>query len=180
MPSDDPSVASIYDLREERRAGDSALTVQLLADLTALMQEGHLPADLGITRHRLQVVLSPALSHHPFPAEALEVVRERWPDGRMDVHHRATYPRGASRRTKATVQDAYRYTALLRPVDITASQWSPDVPPRLEVWSIFRPHQCTQFTGYTDPSGRPRWRCADFGCKRVLGIRAAQAKGLQP
>jgi len=171
---------SRYDKRDARRAGDSLLTLQAMSHLADLMRSGDLPADLSITRHRLQVVVDAVGHMEPFPEEALEVIKKHWPGGTEVLQHRAVHSRRQRKRTKANVQDAYRLEIPLREVDPDAPRWMPDMPPRIEIWGVYRPHVCTRYTGYLDPSKKPRWRCSDRGCERVLGVRAARAMGLQP
>ena len=176
----DEKIASTHDRLNARRAKDSLLTIQAMSDLADLMREGALPKDLSITRHRIQVVVDAVGHFEPFPEEALAVIQERWPGGTEVLQHRAVHSRKQRKRTKANVLDQYRLEIPLREVDEEAPQWRPDYPPRIEVWGVFRPHVCTRYVGYLDPSKKPRWRCADRGCERVLGVRAARAMGLQP
>lgn len=182
MPSDDPNVISALDQRMERKTNDALLTVEALDKVVGLMREGRISPRLSIMRYPLQIVLQSEVGEYkrPFDQADLAVIEEVFGAGTQRVKLRAVHSERDRRRHTSRIYDSATRTYPLRPVNLDAPKWRPDVQPRVEVWGIFVPHECSDFTGYTDPSGKPRWRCGHHGCRKVLGIRAARERGLTP
>lgn len=156
----------------ERQKIDRALTIDAMAKIARAQQRGALSDGLRIIRNPTQIVIESAT-----PTDR-EWLMKNFP-GDLHPHLPAYWHRKG--RSKAAI-DAHRHVGLLRervasdPKDaFDHFSWIP----RVEVWHIPQPHECTKFKGRVE-DGRPQWYCADLGCRKPILISKARELGLLP
>lgn len=146
---------------------DARLTLAVLGKIVAAQKRGTLSSRMYIRRLPSQIVLE-----HTTQTDR-DWVTKHFP-GEIDNRYGHIVRKVSS---TARVEEVH-YVAHLREA-LDGDKMMQRMVPRLEVWGIQVPHQCTRFSG-SATYDKVIWKCAAYNCGKRITKTTARALGLLP